>query len=174
MSRWTWSACRTAGWSVSTIADSLQPRRRGCRRFAARVHSPEAPFEGHPLQRRSLTPKRRVTANDERLGPYNGAVFSVGRAPRTMVEAVILRCARQRTPPGESQFPLIGSMDRPRYTGERKGAAAESQKATAKTERPAAQEASHIDSGSSNPSRATTFRSRQLRQQNQGKGGIAR
>lgn len=68
---------------------------------------------------------RPVVDRQGAVGPAGTRLFDRGHIPRTYGEAVLIRCGTQRKLRSGQSFPLLGTTELPRYSGESRPPAAE-------------------------------------------------
>ncbi len=93
-------------------------QRAGLPQIAAIMHGPEAPFTSHE-QRKHMELRRALVDKQGALGSPGARLFDRGREPTTMFEAALFRCSKQGRLRSGEPFPLLGTLEEPRYTGEK-------------------------------------------------------
>ncbi len=93
-------------------------QRAGLEFIPAIVRDPSDPFYS-PRQQDHLKLKKELIDKDGELGPPGAVLFPAKQKPQTVCDAVVFRCGRQGRTASGQPLPLFGSLEAPRYTGEK-------------------------------------------------------
>lgn len=156
-------------------------RTAGLDSMSALIHDPGEPFIS---QRQAAFLRRDTPVIDHagEMGMVGAVVYHAFHTPDTHLAAIILRCSRQVTPAGTRDFPLMGSYDLPRCTGQELTKPAQTSHVTApkaKSVDPAAEQRylgqrSQNQPGSVNSSKQHLARPRRPSRKTNRNGGIER
>ncbi len=92
----------------------------GLEYISAIVRDPSDPFAAPREQIDHLQLRRGLRDRCGELGPSGAVLFETGSKPTTVFHAVLFRSAKQGRARSGATFPLLGSPEPPRYTGEKR------------------------------------------------------